>query len=120
MMGKQLLLGELNLSGKEAVNCACMSVTVGRSLFRLTKCIPVEQQKVKRVRACVFHPFLILCKPAKIFFTCRLSCLVTVEALDHSGGGALASSSAVVLLNLHRGSPFPSDPFLGGVQQESL
>lgn len=34
MMGKQLLLGELNLSGKEDVNCACMSVSVGRSLFR--------------------------------------------------------------------------------------
>lgn len=34
MMGKQLLLGELNLSGKEDVNCACMSVSVGQSLFR--------------------------------------------------------------------------------------
>lgn len=84
----------------------------------------MEQQKVKRVHACVFHRFVVLCKPAKIFFfsffTCCLSCLVTVEALDHSGGGRLASDSAVVLLNLRPGSRFPSDPFHGGVQQESL
>lgn len=46
------------------------------------------------------------------FFTCHLSCLVTVEALYHSGGSGLASSPAVIFLNLCRGSRFPSDPFL--------
>lgn len=58
MLGKLLLLGELNHSGKEDLNWSCMTVTEGWSLSSLTEWIPVEQQKVKRVRACAFHLFV--------------------------------------------------------------
>lgn len=59
MMGKQLLLGELNHSGNRDINCSCTRLLRKVDLYlNKTERIPVERQKVKLVCTCVFHPFV--------------------------------------------------------------